>query len=239
MTMKSAHFASSFKQSCVIAPRQRGTKLPTTELERSMNGDDFNEDEHFNPDSDYQEVLYDESEAVNSRPPAAKVMPKAKSDQSMSFRNQSFSQEELSELLRDDDKFFDHLQELKRENKKTLKALERLYKYQAEERELKQTGSRPKGSITCGRFAKTNTKDSMNSVRNTQDRVREESWKENPYTETSFQTDASHQYDVMDSIKDMHLSKWRTVEGSIRSKGNTAHKLTLSQRTSHEFLPVF
>lgn len=146
--MTSRHSLANFKNSCVIAPREPSTGLPTTSLDRESY-DNFQigkaksaskklNNSTRNLTHSQKETVIDQYQTLSSEfSQAGKQGSKF-----TSFKNQSekkFSNNSLNELLpfdnvvlndliNDDEKFFQHLQILKEENKKTLKKLQHLYR---------------------------------------------------------------------------------------------------------------
>jgi len=139
--MSSAHNTASFRNSCVVQPRNPKTKRPATSLEREslefanrissgthisnaqlsqtpkevLNSSLLND--YYTPDLKDFEGKYRQ---INHR-------VSTEAEEKGSERLHQTSQVDLKNLINDDDKFFSHLQALKAENKKTLKSLERLY----------------------------------------------------------------------------------------------------------------
>eukprot|EP00794_Sanderia_malayensis_P019971 gene19971-21926_t len=116
MQASSNHFASSFKNNCVVRPRKPDTQLPTTELESSMNYENSEKNKsrlYVKDDNDELNGMSYEVEQEN---------------QGRDGRKKIYEVQDLPKLLLSDDKFYKHLQELRHENKKTLKMLEKFYR---------------------------------------------------------------------------------------------------------------
>ncbi|XP_066917062.1 protein FAM161B-like [Clytia hemisphaerica] len=130
--MSSSHFISNFRNSCVIQPRSPSTRLPTTVLERDSldfaNRISSGIGRKTNPSTE---------NVLNSYEATSSVLDQCKSPTGENSRNRLHqkSPTELKNLINDDDKFFSHLQALKKENKKTLNSLEKLYNMSIESNE--------------------------------------------------------------------------------------------------------
>ena len=146
--MISRHSVANFKHSCVIAPREPSTGLPTTRLDRESY-DNFQIGKTKSASSkklnnSTQNLSHSQKETVIDQYQTPSVEYSQVDNQGRrlaSFNNQSerkFSSSSLNDLLpfdnavlnnliNDDEKFFQHLQILKEENKKTLKKLKHLY----------------------------------------------------------------------------------------------------------------
>ena len=146
--MISRHSVASFKNSCVIVPREPCTGLPTTRLDRESY-DNFQIGKAKSASSkklnnSTPNLTHSQKETVidQYQTPSAEFSQVGKQGRRRtSFNNQSerkFSNNSLNELLpfdnvvlnnliNDDEKFFQHLQILKEENKKTLRKLKHLY----------------------------------------------------------------------------------------------------------------
>ena len=127
--MSSSHFISNFRNSCVIQPRSPSTRLPTTILERESldfaNRIASGIHHKTNPSAENVLNSYEATSSVLNQ--CNGVSKKSSTGGESRNRLHQTSPTELKNLINDDDKFFSHLQALKKENKKTLNSLEKLY----------------------------------------------------------------------------------------------------------------
>ena len=128
MATSQNHFATAFRNNCIVRPRHPETRLPLTASdlrEDSGRGETFKNRSNKSKmqttvlDEDLERCLTD-LQAEDS----AKEQQENLDSETTSSR--SFDHD-LSNLLQDDQKFYKHLKSLRRENKKTMKMLERFY----------------------------------------------------------------------------------------------------------------
>lgn len=121
------HFASAFKNNCVTRPRHPDSNLPLTKdealfLQTASQGPGLIEKE--------KRLLHEEELDEELERNRTDIIREDHNDTVRVDSDQSHSKRfdnELSNLLQDDAKFYKHLQALRLENKKTLRMLERFY----------------------------------------------------------------------------------------------------------------
>ncbi len=125
MLASTNHFASAFKNNCLVRPRKPDTQLPITDLESSINYDSAATAQQLHQqDKDTVFLKEQNYEGVESRNETKHDSIK----QQRKSKRQIYEISDLPNLLQSDDKFYKHLQELRHENKKTLKMLEKFYR---------------------------------------------------------------------------------------------------------------
>ncbi len=112
------HFSSAFKNCCLVRPRKPETQLPMTDQESLTYNDGH---QPISSPSDSEKAL--EATRMREEKEKGKSILKNKTK-----KEEMYEINELPHLLKSDDKFYKHLHELRQENKKTLKMLEKLYK---------------------------------------------------------------------------------------------------------------
>eukprot|EP00795_Rhopilema_esculentum_P003093 gene3093-1383_t len=133
MTTSSSHFLTTFKNSCVARPRHPDTRLPVTSNE-AVNEDNGSIGTSYQSKANklaqsLLEIKLDE-ELERNRLDCNALNSKALDESSTTDKGKnnlvSYDQD-LSNLLQDDDKFYKHLKALRHENKRTLKMMEKYY----------------------------------------------------------------------------------------------------------------
>jgi len=152
-----SHFATAFNNNCVSRPRHPETNLPLTIEEANQekglyNESSFEKERRLLHERQVDEELErnrsdwytDDNEEI--------ARTESKNPHTMLLEN------DLTNLLQDDTKFYQHLQALRLENKKTLKMLERFYKSRPRS---KDAGDRPRDFLTSMRNEVDAEKDAL------------------------------------------------------------------------------
>ena len=133
MTTSNGHFLTTFKNSCVARPRHPDTRLPVTSNE-TVNEDNGSIGTGYQNKKDklaqsLLEIKIDE-ELERNRLDCNELNGNALKERSKTDKGKSnlvSYDQDLSNLLQDDEKFYRHLKALRHENKRTLKMMEKFY----------------------------------------------------------------------------------------------------------------
>ena len=142
MSTSHNHFETVFKNSCLIRPINPATQLPATTLDYTSHDKpvEYFLDRHFEKSGKHKSSL-DHPEFIGS--------PASQTNNPIS--SEIYDQKDLPNLLQNDTKFYRHLQELRHENKKTLKMLETVYKSRQNENGLSNSKKNPSNFISSMR----------------------------------------------------------------------------------------
>ena len=122
------HFATAFKNNCMSRPRHPETNLPLT-TEEALNGGNTSVNEsslEMQKRLTYERQLDEELERSRADFNTGEDEEEHEKTESGKYHSKIIDND-LTNLLQDDTKFYKHLQALRLENKKTLKMLERFY----------------------------------------------------------------------------------------------------------------
>ena len=152
-----SHFATAFKNNCISRPRHPETNLPLTieeaNQEKGLHSESSVEKEkRLLQERQLDEELERNRSDLNTDDSEEITGTESKDPHSMLLEN------DLTNLLQDDAKFYQHLQTLRLENKKTLKMLERFYKSRPRSRD---TSDRPGDFLTSMRNEVDAEKDAL------------------------------------------------------------------------------
>ena len=126
MATSQSHFATAFKNNCIVRPRHPETRLPLTAndlTEDSGRGEIF---KCRSSKSKMQTTMLDEDLERHYTDIQAEDSAKEQQENlDLETTSSRSFDHDLSNLLQDDQKFYKHLKSLRRENKKTMKMLEK------------------------------------------------------------------------------------------------------------------
>ena len=147
MASSNNHFAAAYKNSCISRPRHPNTNLPLTMEETAKDESSYKE----SPLKKETRLMFErqlDEELERSR---LDLYTEEDEHEATVAEIEDFHskvlENDLTNLLQDDAKFYKHLQVLRLENKKTLKMLEKFYRSRPRSRS-RETNEKPRDFVT-------------------------------------------------------------------------------------------